>query len=106
MMAHRIPRRENVEPSIVLIGVPNVGALERVMRKLKKRGILYEAFFEPDYDIGLSAVATYPLADDQRDLLRHYNIWREGNNTYGTARREETAEGHVELPTVLNDECS
>lgn len=67
-------------PSIVLIGVPNKKALERVIQKLRINNIEYTSFFEPDWEMGLSAVATSPnLSDEQRNALRNYSIWREPN---------------------------
>ena len=48
-------------PSIVLIGVPNKKALERVIDKLINNRIDFSDFHEPDYDLGLTAVATVPV---------------------------------------------
>lgn len=67
-------------PSIVLIGVPNKKALERVIHKLRTNNIEHTPFFEPDWDMGLSAVATSPnLSSEQRNALRNYSIWRDPN---------------------------
>jgi len=71
---------KNAIPSIVLIGVPNKKALERVIVKLRANNIEHSPFFEPDWDMGLSAVATTTnLSDEQRNALRNYAIWREPN---------------------------
>jgi hypothetical protein len=68
-------------PSIVLIGVPNKKALERVIYKLRTNNIEHTPFFEPDWEMGLSAVATTPnLSNEQRNALRNYAIWREPNH--------------------------
>jgi hypothetical protein len=68
-------------PSIVLIGVPNKKALERVITKLKTFDIPHTPFYEPDWEMGLSAVATSPnISDYQRSQLLNYSIWREPNS--------------------------
>lgn len=75
-------------PSIVLIGVPHQKALERVIQKLNRHNIAHTPFYEPDWDMGLSAVATTPnLSEEQRSVLRNYSIWREPN--YKSTRIEE-----------------
>lgn len=78
-LSHPLEDRTAV-PSIVLSGVPNKIALERVIKKLNKFDIAHEAFYEPDWDMGLSAVATSPnITIEQREALRNYSIWREPN---------------------------
>lgn len=65
-------------PSIVLIGVPHQKALERVIKKLTHNNIAHTPFYEPDWDMGLSAVATTPnISEEQRQVLLNYSIWRE-----------------------------
>ena len=66
-------------PSIVLIGVPNQKALERVMLKLQQNHIEFSPFYEDDNDMGLTAVATVPLAEEQRAALRNYRLWNEND---------------------------
>ena len=64
-------------PSIVLIGVPTKKALERVIKKLNQHNIAHTPFHEPDWDMGLSAVATTPnITEDQRSALMNYCVWR------------------------------
>ena len=63
-------------PSTVLVGVPDKSALEAVIERLQRHGIEYEAFYEPDYDLGLTAVATYPITNKkQRKKLSGYKLW-------------------------------
>jgi hypothetical protein len=77
MMAYALPQGvEEVNPSLVLVGVPNKKSLERVLRKLKMNRIDASAFFESDEDMGLSAIATVPLNEEQRALLQDYSLWR------------------------------
>jgi hypothetical protein len=63
-------------PSIVLVGVPSQKALERVISKLQSNNIEHSAFYESDDDMGLTAVATVPLGEGQRQCLRGYKLWR------------------------------
>ena len=67
-------------PSIVLIGVPDQAALLRVIGKLKANGIPHFAFHEPDFGMGLSAVATAPITGGKRAALSNYRLWRKENS--------------------------
>jgi hypothetical protein len=62
-------------PNIVLIGMPDKAALQRVLTKLKSNNILHYSWTEPDYDLGLTAVATGPLYGEQREALRNYRLY-------------------------------
>ena len=63
-------------PSVVLIGVSDKSALEAVIERLQRYGIDYEAFYEPDNDLGLTAVSTYPIQNKkQRKALGTYRLW-------------------------------
>ena len=80
-MAYTLPQSADdySTPSIVLVGVPNTKALERVIEKLTLHGIEFSAFNEPDDDLGLTAVSTVPLDEEQRVVLRNYRLWNESN---------------------------
>jgi hypothetical protein len=67
-------------PSLIVIGVPDQKALLRVVTKLQDHNIDHQQFIEPDFDIGLSAVATVPLNEEQRGVLRNYRLWNPINN--------------------------
>jgi hypothetical protein len=61
-----------------MIGVPTLKALNRVINKLQSNSIEHATFFEPDFDMGLSAVATAPLhTQEQRNVLKNYCTWKE-----------------------------
>jgi hypothetical protein len=78
-MARRLPHPQNLDitPSCITIGVPDKTALFRVIEKLRSNGIPHEVFYEPDFNMGLSAVATIPLGQEQRRKLSNYRLWRE-----------------------------
>jgi hypothetical protein len=76
---------KSIIPYIVLIGVPNKRALDRVIQKLNDNHIAHTPFFEPDWDMGLSAIATTPnLSQEQHNALKNYSIWREPKNFSNT----------------------
>lgn len=75
-VARRLPPDQDDIPSVVVIGVPDKAALLRVITKLETHNIHHQAFHEPDFDMGLSAVATVPLAEEQRRVLSNYRLWR------------------------------
>jgi hypothetical protein len=66
-------------PSVVVIGVPDKTALFQVIERLRANSIGHEVFYEPDFNMGLSAVATVPLEQAQRRVLSNYRIWKEEN---------------------------
>ena len=68
-----------VTPSLVLVGVPNTKALLKVIEKLKLNQIEFSVFDEPDDDLGLTAVATVPLNEEQRAILQKYKLWNEND---------------------------
>ena len=64
-------------PSCVVIGVPDKPALFRAVEKLRLNGIQHEVFYEPNDNLGLTAAATAPIAQEQRRALSNYRLWRE-----------------------------
>jgi hypothetical protein len=78
-VARRYPLNPDIIPSCIVIGVPDKTALYRVIDKLHKNNIPFQAFNEPDYNMGLSAVATAPLDQEQRKVLSNYRLWKEAN---------------------------
>lgn len=63
-------------PNLVLIGVPDAAALRAVMTICDANDIEYVHYEEPDFDMGLSAVATVPLGPAQRPLFSAFKSWR------------------------------
>jgi hypothetical protein len=63
-------------PNIIVIGVPNQEALHQALAKLERHQIPHCAWTEPDYDYGLTAIATVPLDQKQRCVLSNYGLWR------------------------------
>jgi hypothetical protein len=43
--------------------------------KIQETGIKVEAFYEPDWDYGLTAFATEPLLENQREVFRKFRLW-------------------------------
>jgi hypothetical protein len=79
-VARRLPPEYEETPNLVLIGVPDKTELFRVVEKLKFHEIDHQVFYEPDDNMGLSAVATVPLIQEQRRPLSNYQTWKEQNN--------------------------
>lgn len=73
----QLPQNLDETPSCIVIGVPDKTALFRVIEKLRAHEIGHEVFYEPDFNMGLSAVATVPLGQEQRRALSNYRLWRE-----------------------------
>jgi len=63
-------------PNLVYIGVRDVGALKKVQEKLVKNQVAHFPWTEPDFDFGLTAIATVPLSVEEKELLRNYQTWK------------------------------
>lgn len=61
---------------MILIGVPDRAGLAEAIRKISQWGHGYYAWFEPDFDLGLTAVATVPLDREAKKLFSNYALWR------------------------------
>lgn len=71
-------RSDGDVPNIVLIGLPNIKALERALRKLRDNKIPHYAWVEPDNDFGLTSICTAPILGVQRDCLKNYRVYSPG----------------------------
>jgi hypothetical protein len=63
-------------PNIVMIGVPDKEALERVSDKLRRHRIAHYRYEEPDDFMGFTAIATVPLTVEEKAVLSNYRLWR------------------------------
>lgn len=77
MMASMLPLSEGI-PSVLLIGMPDVQALNRVTIKLTAKNIPHVVYIEPDFanELGFTAIATRPLDCTQKEELRNYRLWK------------------------------
>jgi hypothetical protein len=62
--------------SVVLLSVPDRHALLAARERLRAKGIQSELFFEPDFNMGHSALATEPIPNGMRHHLRSWGLWR------------------------------
>ena len=77
--------------SLIALTVPHQKALLRAQRKLTALGIRTFTFFEPDFGMGESALATEPLMGAQRAPLRGYPLLTfRGIATPGHTTRERS----------------
>lgn len=63
-------------PNLVLIGVPDVRALERVRQKLDRASMTYACWHEPDNNLGFTSIATGPMHASEKSFLAHYRLWK------------------------------
>lgn len=69
--------KDQLEPSsLVVLAVKNQKQLEKVLIDLSSKGIKHTPFIEPSWDYGLTAIGTEPLNQEQRKLLRRYQVWK------------------------------
>lgn len=72
----RFPKPDEVA-SLIVLSVPGKDELEAASRRLTEHGIDNYLFYEPDFEMGHSALATRALTTQaERDLLRMYPLYR------------------------------
>jgi hypothetical protein len=63
--------------SLIMLSVPDREALEAAARRLTRYGIEHHMFFEPDFMMGHSALATRPIhLPKERHRMRKYPLFR------------------------------
>jgi 2-keto-3-deoxy-L-rhamnonate aldolase RhmA len=62
--------------SLVLLSVEDEHALNDLAKVLAVKEVAHTLFFEPDNDMGHSALATRPVTGETRGLFRELPLWR------------------------------
>lgn len=70
-----VKSNDTTVPNIVLIDVSSEDELFEVREYLKRNGIKYEMFYEPDIRAN-TAIATYPLIGDTRTPLLSFDTMK------------------------------
>jgi hypothetical protein len=65
---------------MIVCTVPDQTALLIAAERLREQDVGHELFFEPDFGIGYSALATHPLSGRERRPLRRYPLYSMGHN--------------------------
>lgn len=67
-----------VAPHTCLLEVANEQELLAIWRRLTTKNVQAVSFFEPDHDVGYTALVTEPLADEERrGIFKDYRLYRE-----------------------------
>lgn len=75
---HSLITAEQVHPHVVLCGVKNMTKLIGLSQKLDQAGVQYRAFFEPDLNNEITAIATEPISGDSRQLFKNIQCLKLG----------------------------
>lgn len=75
--AHEAGEHFGSHSHMALMGASDERELMKIAKHLDANGIRYRMFYEPDYDTGYTAIATEPLAGEQRKPLRRYSLLRD-----------------------------
>lgn len=62
---------------LILLNADNQSHLNEIARYLDDHDIEFHKFFEPDYDMGYTAICTEPLSQDKRKYFRKFNLWKQ-----------------------------
>jgi hypothetical protein len=61
--------------NLVLLNVEDENDLQKYATLCRDQDIKFEMFYEPDYDLGWTALATMPLKGEKRSLFKDLNLW-------------------------------
>lgn len=61
---------------LILFEVKDESDLKKKADYLDQHGIKYHMFFEPDYDMGYSAICTEPIYGEKRKLFKKFKLWK------------------------------
>lgn len=67
---------QNEPSSLIVIAVKNKQKLEKAMKFVEEQNIRLVPFYEPSWDYGLTSFSTEPLTQDQRVLLKRFQLWK------------------------------
>jgi hypothetical protein len=70
------PENRHKTDSIIVIGLKNKKELEKAQKRLVDNGIEIIEFHEPDWDYGLTTFGTPPIGQDQRQIMKRYQLWK------------------------------
>lgn len=62
--------------SLIVLSVKDKDALYKARDYLSHRQVEHSLFFEPDFDMGHSALCTRPLNTDERKMMRKWPLWK------------------------------
>lgn len=74
--ARRFYSPEHGIASLIVLAVSSSARLEKAAARLEALDIDFDVFFEPSWDMGHSALATRPLLDTERPLLKAWQLWK------------------------------
>jgi hypothetical protein len=75
-------------PFVIVCGIRDEPKLCRALDRLRAHEIRYRAFYEPDLDGQLTAVATEPVFGHQRHVFRQYQLLAD-DSCRGRAARQD-----------------
>ncbi len=74
-----------------MLHVPSEAQLQFAVARIEAAGIRCVRFYEPDEDMGVTAVCTEPVGDGGRRIFKRFSLWREPSAN----PRERGPPGHL-----------
>jgi hypothetical protein len=59
-----------------MLSIANEEKLLMIKDELDERGIQSYMFFEPDYNMGYTAICTEPIYNDDRKYFKKFQLWK------------------------------
>lgn len=61
---------------LITLSIDSEEHLHEVSRKLELHNVGHHMFFEPDDNMGFSALATHPITGKERNHFKKFKLWR------------------------------
>lgn len=61
---------------LILLEAKDKNSLYNYKEFLEEHGIDHHMFYEPDYDMGHTAICTEPVYGDQKELFKKFKLWK------------------------------
>lgn len=73
---HAALERPTQSTHLVLFAIKNEQELFKTKDMLINNGIDYSMFYEPDFDMGYTAIATEPIHEADKRIFKRYRLWK------------------------------
>lgn len=62
---------------LILLAVKDQDELLAIKEKLEFKDIEHHMFYEPDYNLGYTAICTEPVYNKQRNFFKKFDLWKQ-----------------------------
>lgn len=75
-MGQRLVNKPAVNSYLIVLTVKNEEALKCAKEYLEDCNVKHYMFYEPDYDMGYTAICSEPVYGEDRKLFKKFKLWK------------------------------